>query len=160
MLDDLLLLMVGRFQTLGVHVSADLPPDITVEGFPAELRQVFTNLITNAAEAAGEGGAVSVRIIPQPGGTSPVGERLEAGAIVEISDNGPGITPETQEHLFQPFFTTKGERGTGLGLWVSQGIIRKHGGIIELTNTPDAGAQGTVARIFLASKPIIDPGGD
>ena len=160
MLDDLLLLMVGRFQTLGVHVSADLPPDITVEGFPAELRQVFTNLITNAAEAAGEGGAVSVRIIPQPGGTSPAGERLEAGAIVEISDNGPGITPETQEHLFQPFFTTKGERGTGLGLWVSQGIIRKHGGIIELTNTPDAGAQGTVARIFLASKPIIDPGGD
>jgi PAS domain S-box-containing protein len=159
MLDDLLLLMQRRFQILGVTVSADLPPQIAVEGFPAELRQVFTNLITNAAEAAGQGGNVTVRIAPQPAddASSPA---IEAGAIVEIVDNGPGIPPEIREHLFSPFFTTKGERGTGLGLWVSQGIIRKHAGSIDLTSHTEGPGRGTTARVFLAAKPIIDPGGN
>ena len=159
MLDDLLLLMQRRLQILGVTVSADLPPQIAVEGFPAELRQVFTNLITNAAEAAGQGGAVTVRITPQTAdaASSPA---LEDGAIVEITDNGPGIPPEYRDRLFQPFFTTKGERGTGLGLWVSQGIIRKHAGSIDLASRTDGPAHGATARVFLAAKPIIDPGGD
>ncbi len=155
-LDDLLLLMHRRFQILGVTVSAELPPDIVVEGFPAELRQVFTNLITNAAEAAGQGGAVTVRITPQTADTA-ASPALEAGAIVEIIDNGPGIPPENREHLFSPFFTTKGERGTGLGLWVSQGIIRKHAGSINLASRTDGPAHGATARVFLAAKPIIDP---
>jgi PAS domain S-box-containing protein len=159
MLNDLLLLMEGRFNSLGVTVSADLPPEITVDAFPAELRQVFTNLITNAAEAAGEGGKVTVRVRPQGPGIDPSGHRIEAGAIVEIADDGPGISPQIREHLFQPFFTTKGERGTGLGLWVSQGIILKHGGIIELISDPQSG-RGTTARVFLAAKPTINPGGD
>jgi PAS domain S-box-containing protein len=160
MLDDLLLLMEGRFNTLGVHVSSDLPPEIIVEGFPAELRQVFTNLITNAAEAAGQDGTVTVRVIPQTAGTNLLGQRLQAGATVEIADNGPGISPDIRDRLFQPFFTTKGERGTGLGLWVSQGIIRKHAGSIHLDSRIDGDHRGTTASVFLASRPIIDPGGD
>ena len=158
-LDDLLLLMQRRFQILGVTVSADLPPEIDVEGFPAELRQVFSNLIGNAVEAVGQGGTVTVRITPQPAdaASSPA---LEAGAIVEITDNGPGIPAENRDRLFQPFFTTKGERGTGLGLWVSQGIIRKHAGFIDLISRTDGPAHGTTARVFLAAKPIIDPGGN
>ena len=159
MLDDLLLLMQRRFQILGVTVSADLSPQIAVEGFPAELRQVFTNLITNAAEAAGQGGAVTVRITPQTAdaASSPA---LEDGAIVEITDNGPGIPPQYRDHIFQPFFTTKGERGTGLGLWVSQGIIRKHAGSIDLASRTDGPAHGATARVFLAAKPILNLNGD
>lgn len=160
MLDELLLLMEGRFNTLGVRVSSELPPEITVEGFPAELRQVFTNLITNAAEAAADGGAVKVQVVPQTGGSDPSGHRVEAGAIVKIIDNGPGIAPDIRDHLFQPFFTTKGERGTGLGLWVSQGIIRKHAGTITLDSHTDGPDRGTTASVFLASKPVMDPGGD
>jgi PAS domain S-box-containing protein len=160
MLDDLLLLMEGRFYTLGVDVSSELPPDITVEGFPAELRQVFTNLIANAAEAAGQGGNIVVRVIPRKATTNLLGQRLEAGAIVEITDNGPGISPEIRDRLFQPFFTTKGERGTGLGLWVSQGIVRKHAGYIRLDSRTEGTARGTTASVFLASKPTIDPGAD
>jgi len=160
MLDDLLLLMEGRFNSLGVSVSSDLPPDIAVEGFPAELRQVFTNLITNAAEAAGQGGTVKVRAFPQNPVPGPAGKILEAGAIVEVLDNGPGIPPEIRDRLFQPFFTTKGERGTGLGLWVSQGIIRKHAGSLELISETEGPRRGTTARVFLASNPVIDPGGD
>jgi C4-dicarboxylate-specific signal transduction histidine kinase len=83
----------------------------------------------------------------------------EEGAVIDIIDDGPGIAPDVRTHLFQPFFTTKGEQGTGHGLWVSHGIIRKHGGSIELVgNSGDA--RGTTARVFLATKPIFDPGGD
>ena len=160
MLDELLLLMEGRFNTLGVHIKSDMPPEIVVEGFPAELRQVFTNLIANAAEAAGQGGEVCVRVLPVAAGKSSSGPRHESGATVEIIDNGPGIAPEIRDRLFQPFFTTKGERGTGLGLWVSQGIIRKHAGTIQLDSRTDGDHRGTTASVFLASKPIIDPGGD
>jgi PAS domain S-box-containing protein len=158
MLEDLLLLMDRRFHDLGVTATAELPSGITVDGFPAELRQVFTNLITNAAEAAGPGGSVTVRVFPRPAGPGPSGQQLEAGAIVEVADDGPGISAEIREHLFQPFFTTKGERGTGLGLWVSQGIIRKHAGTLQLLSQTEG--RGTVATVFLASKPTIDPGGD
>ena len=155
MIEDLILLIEGRFHPLGVNISASLPNGIVVEGYPAELRQVFTNLITNAAESAGEGGTVRVSIETQSAGVSPYGEKIPEGAIVEVTDNGSGIPPEIQNQLFRPFFTTKGERGTGLGLWVSQGIIRKHGGRIELFNNDSE--RGATARIFLASKPVIEP---
>jgi PAS domain S-box-containing protein len=161
MLEDLLLLMEGRFNSLGITVTTSLPSDITVEGFPAELRQVFTNLITNACEAAGEAGRVSIRVIPYPAMRNPPpGQRPEAGAIVEIVDTGPGIPADVRERLCQPFFTTKGERGTGLGLWVSQGIVRKHAGTLDLLSRTEGPDHGVTASVFLASKPIIDPGRD
>lgn len=155
MLEDLLLLMDGRFHSLGVTVTSDLPDGMTVEGYPAELRQVFTNLIGNAAEAAGSGGKIHVHATHAAAGVDDSGEPQPEGAVVEVIDNGPGIAPEAKDHLFQPFFTTKGERGTGLGLWVSQGIVRKHGGKIELV--PNDHARGTTARVFLAAKPVIEP---
>lgn len=160
-LEDLLLLMERRFQELGVEVTSEIPAHVVIEGFPAELRQVFTNLITNAAEAAGYGGTVHVRVIPKcSAGVDGAGSdgAEAAGALVEISDSGPGIPADVAEHLFQPFFTTKGERGTGLGLWVSQGIIRKHGGSLELRSRESAADHGAVAAVFLAARPSIDPG--
>jgi PAS domain S-box-containing protein len=160
MINDLLLLMEGRFNSIGVRVTTELPNQVVVEGFPAELRQVFTNLITNAAEAAGQDGHITVRVTGQEAGLSASGEKLQAGAIVEIIDDGPGIPTEIRHNLFQPFFTTKGERGTGLGLWVTQGIIRKHAGEIRLDSSTDPEAHGTTACVFLASRPVIDPGGD
>jgi PAS domain S-box-containing protein len=160
MLEDLLLLMERRFHDLRVTVSSELSSNVTVGGFPAELRQVFTNLITNAAEATGPGGHVVVRTRLSPAEVDGSGKKYEDGVIVEIIDDGVGIPPEVLQHLFQPFFTTKGERGTGLGLWVSQGIIRKHAGRIELRSVTEGADRGTVASVFLAFKPVIDPGGD
>jgi signal transduction histidine kinase len=83
-----------------------------------------------------------------------------AGATVTIADNGSGITAEVRPHLFQPFFTTKGERGTGLGLWVSRGIINKHGGTISLKSDTSEATHGTVASVFLATNPTINTGRD
>jgi PAS domain S-box-containing protein len=159
MLQEILLLMERRFTDERVAVRVDLPSGISVDAFPAELRQVFSNLITNAAEAAGPGGEVRVSIAPRPGFSSE-GHKQEAGATVTITDNGMGIPEEVQPHLFQPFFTTKGERGTGLGLWVSRGIVTKHGGTIELASDTSEAAHGTAVSVFLATKPAINAGGD
>jgi PAS domain S-box-containing protein len=152
-LEDILLLMEHRFLELQVTVQADLPSPVIVDAFPAELRQVFTNLIANAAEAAGTGGKISV-------GTSALAAtpKMSAGAVVVIVDNGPGIPDEIRSQLFQPFFTTKGERGTGLGLWVSRGIISKHGGSIEITSNTDSLTHGTTVAVFLTEKPTIAAG--
>lgn len=151
-LEDILLLMEHRFNELDVSVQTELPHQVIVHAFPAELRQVFTNLIANAAEAA-PGGEIRV-------GASelPATPKAPAGALVVIADNGAGISEEIRSQLFQPFFTTKGERGTGLGLWVSHGIINKHGGTIDITSDTGASSHGTVVTVFLAEKPALASG--
>ncbi|WP_348268939.1 ATP-binding protein [Edaphobacter paludis] len=159
MLQEILLLMERRFADERVTLHADLPSGVAVDAFPAELRQVFSNLITNATEAAGPGGEVRVSLTPQPA-SSGNGHNRQAGAMVTVADNGMGIPAEVRPHLFQPFFTTKGERGTGLGLWVSRGIVTKHGGTIELASDTSEARHGTAVSVFLATKPTINAGGD
>jgi PAS domain S-box-containing protein len=152
MLESVMLLMERRFAELGIAVSVGLPKDAMIHGFPAELRQVFTNLLANAAEAAGENGSVTMTAVvssrPDEGG------RPEAGYEITVADSGPGIPEEVRARLFQPFFTTKGERGTGLGLWVSRGIITRHGGEISIDSLE---GHGTKAHVFLATDPVIQP---
>jgi signal transduction histidine kinase len=97
---------------------------------------------------------------PQTAGADATGQKMQPGATVTIADNGSGIPLEVQSHLFQPFFTTKGERGTGLGLWVSRGIINKHGGTISLKSDTSQAAHGTVVTVFLEANPTINAGGD
>jgi PAS domain S-box-containing protein len=160
MLQEILLLLERRLTDLGITVSTDMPKSVSIAGFPAELRQVFTNLITNAAEAAGQGGEVKVSITPQTASPDATGQKVQAGATVTVADNGPGISEEVQSHLFQPFFTTKGEHGTGLGLWVSRGIINKHGGAISLESDISEAVHGTVVSVFLATNPAISAGGN
>jgi PAS domain S-box-containing protein len=160
MLNEILLLMERRFTDLGVAISTDLPSSVSVAAFPAELRQVFTNLITNAAEAAGPEGKVHISIEPQAQGADPAGHKLQPGATVVIADNGAGIPDDIQPQLFQAFFTTKGEQGTGLGLWVSRGIVNKHGGTITLTSDTSPTHHGTIVSVFLATNPTLHTGGD
>jgi PAS domain S-box-containing protein len=160
MLGEILLLMHHRIIDLGVTVHADMPDTIIVDGFPAELRQVFSNLITNAAEATGRGGQIWVTVSTEPAGTNSHGKRSEPGATVRVRDNGPGIEEDIRPQLFQPFFTTKGENGTGLGLWVSRGIVSKHGGSITIESDQTEQAHGTIVSVFLATKPVMQPGAD
>ena len=160
MLEEILLLMERRLSDLGVKVTTNMPEPIEVAAFPAELRQVFTNLITNAAEAACQGGLIKISIEPQSAGVGVNGQKLQPGAIVTIADNGVGIPDDVQPHLFQPFFTTKGEQGTGLGLWVSRGIINKHGGTISVVSNMSETAHGTELSVFLATNPTINAAGD
>jgi PAS domain S-box-containing protein len=159
-LHEILLLMERRLSDTGVNVDTYMTDAVHVAAFPAELRQVFTNLITNAAEAAGKGGEIKISLYPNASEFDATGHKMQTGAMVRIADNGPGIPDDVQPHLFQPFFTTKGEHGTGLGLWVSRGIINKHGGTITLTSDTSAESHGTVVSVFLATDPKINAGGD
>jgi signal transduction histidine kinase len=104
----------------------------TASAHPEKLRQVVTNLIKNAAEAAGPGGSVAVQT-----------EAMPDWVTVSVADTGPGIAPEAKERLFEPFFTTK-PRGTGLGLAVSQAIAQAYGGSIEVDRSPSGGALFTL----------------
>jgi len=144
LLESVLLLLHRRLDTQSVTVQHNFDGSFVVEGFPAELRQVFTNLITNAADATGINGKILIRMHGVPA------EELHgSGVIVEILDSGPGIPHHAEQKLFQPFFTTKGEKGTGLGLWVSMGIVQKHGGTIRLKNSEDPDLHGAWVRVYL-----------
>jgi len=111
----------------GVFVHRDYQPvPLLVNSFGSELNQVWTNIIDNAIDAMGGKGELQVRTY-----------RTDDSVVVEIDDNGPGISPEILPHIFEPFFTTKkvGE-GTGLGLDTAMRIARKHRGTIEVTSRP------------------------
>lgn len=118
--------------------------DGEIEGLPAELRQVFTNVLKNAVEATSEGGSIRIFSVPTQ-------EAGRDGVLVHIADNGVGISEEMKSKLFTPFATTKEESGRGLGLWVSRAIIRKHEGSIRATSA-DSGYLGTTVSIFLPLK--------
>jgi signal transduction histidine kinase len=97
-----------------------------VNSFGSELNQIWTNLIDNAIDAMGGKGELRVRTYRDAG-----------WVVVEIGDNGPGISPQVLPHIFEPFFTTKGVgEGTGLGLDTVQRIVRKHQGNIQVRSEP------------------------
>ncbi|MGA2457245.1 MAG: ATP-binding protein [Terriglobales bacterium] len=111
----------------GVIVRRDYHADpLLVNSFGSELNQVWTNIIDNAIDAMGGNGELRVRTC-----------RDDGCAVVEIGDNGPGMSPEIKSHIFEPFFTTKGVgEGTGLGLDTVQRIVKKHRGNIQVTSKP------------------------
>jgi len=147
--DGVLLLLDRRLVQLGIEIQRQFTEPSVVEGFPAELRQVFTNILVNALEAAGKGGRIRIRIVPVA-----AQELRGSGMMVEVTDSGPGISKQVEENLFQPFFTTKGENGTGLGLWVSNGIVQKHGGSIRIANNNDDSLTGARVRVYLPTHTI------
>ncbi len=150
LLGSVLVLLERRFKDIGVRINADLEQPAVVSGFPAELRQVFTNLLTNAAEASPRGESVKLRTRASSGlDPSDATAARRPGILITVEDGGPGVAQDIQRQLFQPFFSTKGEAGTGLGLWVSKGIIEKHGGTIDLASSTDAENHGTIVSVFL-----------
>lgn len=113
--------------------------------YPGEMRQVLSNLVTNAIEASSPRGRLRVRIRCARNWFDP-GVR---GLRISVGDTGTGIPAEVQRRLGEPFFTTKGQRGTGLGLWVTRSIIQRYGGDIHLRSSTSQQRHGTVFSIFL-----------
>jgi two-component system NtrC family sensor kinase len=123
----------AKFHNVKIEVKADesLP---TVKGDSSQIEQVFLNLLINASDAMNDKGRIVIKTSRTVVDESPYVE-------IEISDTGPGIPEEHISRLFEPFFTTKPVgKGTGLGLAVSHGIVRKHGGHIIVKSTPGEGA--------------------
>jgi PAS domain S-box-containing protein len=109
-----------------------------------EIRQVVSNLMTNALHALGEGGTIDVE-------ARRTKVEDESGVLLNVSDTGSGIEAADMDRLFEPFFTTT-TRGTGLGLWLVKQIVKKHGGTIHVESSREARRHGTRFSIFLPAR--------
>ncbi|WP_315796228.1 MULTISPECIES: sensor histidine kinase [unclassified Bradyrhizobium] len=125
-------LWAGRTKQHRVDIQIEVEPDLWISGNEGQLHQVIVNLVENAIDA--------MRSTDLPRLLVAVARQGNEIAF-RITDNGPGIDKDHLTHIFEPFFTTKrvGE-GTGLGLWISYGIVREHGGELSATNEPQGGA--------------------
>jgi len=139
-------LYTGRSLVRGIVIEAKMTPAPPVMCLEGEIRQVLNNLVRNAVEAMANGGRLLVRV--RPGRELRRGDHGCDGVRITIADTGEGISPHILEHLFEPFHTTKDVTGTGLGLWVSKGIIDKHGGAI-VVRTRRSPPSGTVFSVWL-----------
>ncbi len=142
LLGNIVSLYTGRFLVRGVELNTRIVQAPAVLCLEGEMRQVLNNLIRNAVDAMGNGGRLFVRARP---GCNLHGK---TGVRITIADTGEGICDHILEHLFEPFYTTKELTGTGLGLWVSKGIIDKHGGSIKV-RTSRARVHGTAFSVWL-----------
>ena len=121
--------------TVERHWLENVPPVVCLEG---EIRQVLANLISNAIDSMPNGG--TLRLAARSAGN---------GLNIEIADTGQGIPTEVQNKILEPFFTTKGRNGTGLGLTISAEIIARHGGTLNFDTTTDSRRSGTCVKFFL-----------
>jgi PAS domain S-box-containing protein len=144
-LQSVLVLFAPQIRKAHVDVEQRFEAVPLVRGFPGELRQVFSNLVGNALDAMPNGGKLILHLRE----SSLASDVTRLGVRITILDTGAGIPPGVRKNLFAPFFTTKGEKGTGLGLWVSRGLIEKHEGTIHLASRMRAGKNGTAFSVFL-----------
>jgi signal transduction histidine kinase len=115
-----------------ISMVVEVPDDFVLPMDSQRMQEVFLNIIINAVQAIGNKGTITI---------SATRDDLTKEIVIEVHDTGPGIPPEIQGRLFDPFYTTKEEgQGTGLGLSVVYGIIQKHHGNITVSSEPGAGA--------------------
>ena len=152
-IEDAIKLFAPKAESQGARIETDYRTSATVNAYAGELRQVFSNLIINALEAGAT--AIKVRVSP----AVDVRRALRRGVHLIFADNGAGIPTEAKPKVFEPFVTTKADKGTGLGLWVTKSIIQKHEGWIRVLSSTNGGNRGTSFCIFLpeATKRSFSP---
>lgn len=144
-LDSVLRLYASRLNAATIKVQREiLDGSATVLSTPGELRQVFANIIGNAIDAMRQGGCLRIRV-------SVARDLRHARHYVRvtIADSGMGIPPDVLPTIFEPFVTTKGETGTGLGLWVTSEIMKKNGWSIRVRSRRDPRRSGTIFSIVI-----------
>ena len=129
-----------------IKLQTDLADIPMIYGNADELRDAFTNLIFNAVDGMPQGGTLTIR-----------SAQAEQAVCLEFSDTGVGMSAETRRHCFEPFFSTKGEHGTGLGLALVHGIIRRHDGNINIESSLGIGSTFTICFPLTISQPVSVP---
>jgi len=157
--------MLRHMLPASIEIMADVPKDtsLAVYADPTQIQQVLINLALNARDAMPEGGQLGIALSEEQDTLDPEHVTASRLACITVRDNGVGIPPEVCPRIFEPFFTTKAHgQGTGLGLAIVHGIVRDHGGRIEVDSEP---GRGTTVRVLLpavapesADMPVAAPG--
>jgi len=140
-------LYIGRLANSHISVEARYSTDTPILCFENDIRQVLNNLIANAIDAMRNGGRLMMR-------AHSARQNGVDGVRITIADTGHGMTKATLARIFEPFFTTKDLNGTGLGLWISAGIVERHQGQLKVRSSDSPGHHGTVFTLFLPCKEI------
>jgi PAS domain S-box-containing protein len=146
-MDEILQLYSRKLEGRKIRVTRRYPNSCQISGYSGELRQLLANLLVNAVDAMADGGSLQVRVALGRDWSSG-----REGVRITVADNGSGIPRDNLRKIFEPFYTTKKDTGTGLGLWVSRGIVQKHGGRIRVRSRTEGRATGTVFLIFLPQR--------
>jgi signal transduction histidine kinase len=145
LIDGTLPLYQGRVANYNVNVERRDRARQAVTCFDGEIRQVLSNLVGNAIDAMSSGGG-RLLLRAREGRDWKTGRR---GVVLTVADTGTGMPAHTKARIYEPFFTTKGESGTGLGLWISHEIVERHSGVLRVKTSQRAGGSGTVFTVFL-----------
>jgi signal transduction histidine kinase len=145
LVDSALLLYEARLGSAEIVVQKDFRECVPIMAVAGELRQLILNLVGNAMDSMWQGGTLTIRLTNWQENNN--GSRR--GVRMTIADTGSGIDPAVKATLFEPFVSTKGNTGTGLGLWVSSEIVRNHGGTIRVKSQASSRVSGTVFSVFL-----------
>ena len=146
-IENVLTLFAARIRRANVRVVKELDPSLCIKALPGEIRQVFSNLVGNALDAMNSAGVLKIRAE-----AARDWKNGEQGVRVLVGDNGAGVPEEVRNHLTEAFVTSKGEKGTGLGLWVCRGIIEKYRGSLRYKTSTKPGRSGTTFSVFMPSE--------
>jgi signal transduction histidine kinase len=141
----------SRFESRGISVSTRYCPDENLPGYPRQLRQMLSNLLLNASDAMPKGGRLHARISV----AHEWKDRQRRGLRLTIGDNGSGIAANDLPRILDPFFTTKGSAGTGIGLSLVKDTVYKHDGVLRVRSSTKSGRSGSVFTIFLPADDLV-----
>lgn len=146
--DDVMLVYERKLRFKHIRATVEVGKGLKVFAKQGELKQVLSNLVANAIDASREGGSIKVRVHA----SSKWVNGSEPGIRFTVADQGTGMPPEVQRRIFVPFFTTKANTGTGLGLWVTKSLIEQQGGYLRFRSRQGE-RSGTVMSFFLPAAP-------
>jgi signal transduction histidine kinase len=134
----------GRLANSGIAVETRFLASTPILCFENDIRQVLNNLIANSIDAMRTGGRLIVRAHNAVDHASG-----QTGVRIVVADTGHGMSAKVRERIFEPFYTTKDLNGTGLGLWISGGIVQRHHGRLSVSSSEHPAHHGTVFSLFL-----------
>ncbi len=146
---DLVEVYRGKIANKHLYAVTRYGPSCELLGLPGEIRQVFSNILSNAIDASPNGGAIVLKVTRCRDWKTGHGY----GIRVSVGDKGAGIPRSIRRYIFEPFYSTKQNLGTGLGLWVSKSLLEKHGGSLRFRSCVTPGRSGTVFSIFMPCEP-------
>jgi PAS domain S-box-containing protein len=156
LVNSVLNLYQGRLVNSNIRVDATYATSTTILCFENDIRQVLNNLIANAIDAMRQAGGRLIVRAHDTVSRSPSDPQGRHGIRITIADTGHGMSPTVQSHLFEPFYTTKDLNGTGLGLWISSGIVNRHQGRLTFRSSEHPTHHGTIFSLFLPWAEVPD----